>query len=48
MRNVYDDPAYAAVVTRLHQELTELRLKYQDSPELDQKYIQIYENRRKK
>jgi len=42
MNNVYDDPAYADVVKSLHLKLDELRVKYQDSPELDQKYINLY------
>ncbi len=41
MRNVYHDPAYANTVSRLHKELEALRVKYKDSPELDQKYIDI-------
>ena len=48
MRNVYGDPAYAEVVTKLHKELAALRVKYQDSPDLDQQYIDIYEERRRK
>jgi arylsulfatase A-like enzyme len=42
MTNVYDDPAYASTITQLHEELKELRIKYRDSPELDKKYIDIY------
>ena len=42
MNSVYDDPAYAEVADSLHQELKELRVKYKDSPELDQKYIELY------
>lgn len=48
MKNVYDDPAYAEVVAELHQQLSDLRLQYKDSPELDQKFIDIYENKKKK
>jgi len=48
MRNVYSDPAYAEVAATLHKELDELRVKYKDSPSLDQKYIDIYEERRRK
>ncbi len=44
MTNVYNDPAYASIVTKLHKELKELRIKYKDSPELDKKYIKIYES----
>ncbi|MGI9530044.1 sulfatase family protein [Lutimonas sp.] len=44
MNNVYNDPAYADKVKELHTALEELRVKYKDSPELDQKYIDIYEN----
>ncbi len=44
MNNVYDDPAYAETITELKTKLQELRVKYKDSPELDQKYIDVYEN----
>jgi arylsulfatase A-like enzyme len=44
MNNVYADPAYSEVVEELHGKLKELRIKYKDSPELDQKYIEMYEN----
>ena len=46
MNNVYDDPAYADVVSRLKEDLKELRKKYKDSKELDQKFIEQYEARR--
>ena len=39
MNNVYDDPAYAEVVEDLKKRLAELRVKYKDSEELDQMYI---------
>jgi arylsulfatase A-like enzyme len=42
MTNVYDDPAYAATVTKLHEALKQLRIKYKDSPELDKKFIDLY------
>jgi len=41
MTNVYDDPAYANVVVKLKDELAALRVKYKDSEELDQYYIDI-------
>ncbi len=44
MTNVYNDPAYASIVTKLHKELKELRIKYKDSPELDKKYIELRAN----
>jgi len=40
MKNVYNDPAYSEVQEKLHRELEELRAKYGDSNELDQKFIQ--------
>ncbi len=43
MNNVYNEPEYADTVEKLKRELAELRLKYRDSVELDQRYIQIYE-----
>lgn len=42
MNNVYNDAAYAEVKADLHQKLSELRSKYGDSDELDQKYIKEY------
>ncbi|XLS30835.1 sulfatase [Flavobacteriaceae bacterium M23B6Z8] len=46
MTNVYHDPAYKATVTELHKKLDDLRHQYKDSPELDRKYIDLYENRK--
>ncbi len=43
MNNVYNEPQYADTVEKLKRELAELRLKYRDSVELDQRYIRIYE-----
>jgi len=43
LNNVYADPAYADVVKELHLKLDDLRVLYKDSPELDQKYIDMYE-----
>jgi arylsulfatase A-like enzyme len=42
MMNVYEDPAYARVVIELKNKLAELRVYYQDSEELDQKFIEAY------
>ena len=42
MTNVYNDPSSATTVTKLHEELKELRIKYKDSQDLDKKYIDIY------
>jgi len=42
MNNVIDDPAYAEVVDELKTKLTELRVKYKDSPELDSLFIEKY------
>jgi len=39
LNNVYDDPAYASIVKDLTKKLVEMRKKYGDSKELDQKYI---------
>ncbi|MEM8907915.1 MAG: sulfatase, partial [Bacteroidota bacterium] len=43
MNNVYNDPVYAETVAHLTQKLQTLREQYQDSPDLDQKYIDLYE-----
>ena len=45
MINVYADPAYAETVKELKTKLTDLRKEYKDSPELDQKYIDIYNSK---
>jgi len=45
MNNVYNDPEYVKVVDELKIELAALRVKYKDSSELDQKYIDSYNNR---
>lgn len=42
MNNVYNDPEYAAIVKRMKKELAELRKKYKDSKELDEKFIRQY------
>lgn len=42
MNNVYNDPQYADTVETLKRELADLRVKYRDSAELDQRYIRIY------
>ena len=39
MNNVYNDPAYADTVVQLRKELKELRIKYKDSHELDEKFL---------
>ena len=39
MINVYNNPDYKDVVEKLTEELYELRKKYKDSKELDQKYL---------
>ena len=44
MTNVYNDPAYAEVVKDLKKELKELRVKYQDSEELDSLYLNQFLN----
>lgn len=42
LNNVYGDPAYAEVQQNLHKELEEIRKKYGDSDELNQKYIDTF------
>jgi arylsulfatase A-like enzyme len=42
MQNQYDNPEYAEVVAELKEKLAELRVKYGDSEELDQKFIELY------
>jgi arylsulfatase A-like enzyme len=42
MHSVYDDPDYTEVVKDLKEKLAALRVKYKDSKELDQQYIEMY------
>ena len=42
MNNVYADPAYADIVKNMTAKLADLRIKYKDSKELDQHFINIY------
>jgi hypothetical protein len=44
VRNVYDHLEYQDVVLELKQKLQELRQQYGDSEELDQHYIDLYDN----
>lgn len=44
MNNVYNDPAYIEIVNELKEKLKELRVKYKDSEELDQHFIEISQN----
>ncbi|GGZ71504.1 hypothetical protein GCM10007028_06060 [Algibacter mikhailovii] len=44
MHNEYNNPAYANIVAELKHKLKDLRLKYKDAPELDEKYIDLYKN----
>ena len=39
MNNVYNDPEYSEIVGDLKAQLADLRKKYKDSEELDQKFI---------
>ncbi len=41
MKNVYKDPAYRTIRKKLHADLNALRIKYKDSDELNQYYIDI-------
>ena len=42
MKNVYDSPEYADVQKTMHERLTEMRKKYGDSDENDQRYLKTY------
>lgn len=42
MKNVYKDPAYAAIQKEMHAKLKEVRTSYGDSEEMDQKFIDIF------
>lgn len=47
MTSVYNDPAYKEIKKKLHQQLKDIRIKYKDSKELDQKYLDMYKKRKK-
>ncbi len=42
MKSVYGDPAYAGIQADLHEKLTELRVKYGDSEELDKQFLERF------
>jgi arylsulfatase A-like enzyme len=46
MKNVYDDPEYSDVVKELTKKLADMRIKYQDSEELDNANIKRFVNRK--
>ncbi|WP_346860899.1 sulfatase [uncultured Draconibacterium sp.] len=48
MVNIYDDPAYTDVQADLHKQLEELRVQYGDTDELNQKFIEEYNEKVKK
>jgi predicted secreted Zn-dependent protease len=39
MKNVYNDPAYLKVKKEMHKKLSEVRKKYMDSDENNQRFI---------
>lgn len=45
MHNVYNDPAYEAIQTELHQQVEDLRSNYQDSDSLNQQFIEEYKEK---
>lgn len=47
MNNIYDDPDYADIKENMHQRLEELREKYGDSDELNEKFLEKYLEARK-
>ncbi|MEN8228696.1 MAG: sulfatase [Bacteroidota bacterium] len=42
LKNEYDNPEYARIIEELKEKLSELRVKYKDSEELDQHFIDLY------
>jgi len=45
LNSVYNDPAYADVVATMKQKLKDIRVKYKDSDELDQHFIELYKEK---
>ena len=48
MKNIYENPAYADVRQNMHQKLEELREKYGDNDELNEKFLKSYLEARKR
>jgi arylsulfatase A-like enzyme len=48
MRNIYNDSAYSEIQKMLHTRLNELRVKYGDSDELTQQFLDDYLSKRKR
>jgi hypothetical protein len=47
IRNVYNDPDYTEIKGEMHIKLEEIRDKYGDSDELNQKYLKKFHDRNK-
>jgi len=45
INSVFNDVAYAQIKEQLTQQLAEIRTKYKDSKELDQKYYDMYKKK---
>ncbi|WP_167606130.1 sulfatase [Maribellus sediminis] len=45
LNSVYNDPAYTEVAATMKQKLKDIRLKYKDSDELDQHFIELYKEK---
>lgn len=43
LNNVFADPAYDSILSSMQNQLKNLRIQYKDSPELDKKFIELYE-----
>ena len=48
LNNIYEDPEYAEVQEELHEQLEELRIKYEDNDSLNQQFIEEYNEKVKK
>ena len=44
MKNVFHNPEYSDMVMKLKKQLSELRVKYQDSNELQEEYLDMTKN----
>ncbi|WP_281614960.1 sulfatase [Flammeovirga sp. SubArs3] len=42
MKNVYNDPEYKEVVAKMKKDLADLRVKYKDNSEIDQRLLKMY------
>ena len=48
INNIYNDPKYSQIVDEMTQKLIDIRKKYKDSEALDNHYIELYKNKKRR